>query len=94
MVTLTNFKISRAYATFLEKLSRKAEIAALPYPTADKMGGGATAPLPPPPGILAWKKSKEELRSIILFIILNPNDPLLETFIDYDVYTLLSSHIT
>ena len=39
----------------------------------------------PPPGILASKKSKEDLEELCYFIhiILNPNDPLLKTFIDY-----------
>ena len=39
----------------------------------------------PPPEILASKKSKEDLEELCYFIhnILNPNDPLLKTFIDY-----------
>ena len=39
----------------------------------------------PPPEILASKKRKEDLEELCYFIhiILNPNDPLLITFIDY-----------
>ena len=60
----------------------------------DKGGGGNRGSAPPwacqggalpPPEILASKKSEEDLEELCYFIhiILNPNDPLLKTFIDY-----------
>ena len=49
----------------------------------------------PPPGILASKKSKEDLEELCYFIhiILNPNDPLLKTFIDYRLISTYWAHL-
>ena len=59
----------------------------LPLPPHQRRikGGGNRGSAPPPGPVRGGQKSKEDLEDLCYFIhnILNPNDPLLKTFIDY-----------